>query len=268
MNNLGKDNTQERPVKPKENKQLSKKSSWNEMRLEIGLSAHKFWKYIGFENKTMWDWLKLIIAGAVPVVVAYYGQQIQIQAQTIANDEKHQEILSSYLEDITELLLEKNLRQSATDSEVQMVARIKTLNTVRRLDGESKGQLLKFLYEADLIGKCQIDRNRLIVLDKNKDCQQAILHFKNASLDRTSVPSAILFPGIDLRGAELSQAFLVGTDLTNAQLQEANLKEASLDRALLNDADLTSAILINANLLYTQLFRVHLSSAALDGANL
>ena len=45
---------------------------------------------------------------------------------------------------MTELLLDKKLRESEVD-EVRAVARARTFTVLRRLDGERKGALIRFL---------------------------------------------------------------------------------------------------------------------------
>lgn len=250
--------------------------SWNERRIEAGILAWKLWQWTGFSSKSGWDWLQLLAASAVPVVIFFAGQAIQERNQLIAagdrrqeieiaTDAKNQEILSTYLEDMTKLLLDKSLRHSESHSEVQVVARIKTLNVARRLanDGESKGQILKFLYEADLIGKCQV-KGQI----KCGNRQNSILHLGDARLDQASVPSTALFPGIDLTEAWLPEATLTGIDLTNAQLQKANLREANLNGAILNDANLSIAVLNEASLSGTDMHRSVLRNASLEKADL
>jgi hypothetical protein len=48
-------------------------------------------------------------------------------------------------------LLEKELRVSQPDDEVQTVARTRTLTVLRGLDGVRKGAVVQFLFEAGLI---------------------------------------------------------------------------------------------------------------------
>lgn len=255
---------QERDAGLKDKKSLAQ-VSWNEIRVEADLFVRKIWRQIGFENKTLWDWLQLGAGVAVPVVLFFAGQAIQERSQIIADNNRNQEILSTYLEDITKLLLDKNLWHSEDNSEVQVVARIKTLNAVRRLDGdgESKGQLLKFLYEADLIGKCQI-KDEI----KCGPRQDTILHLNDARLEQARIPSIGAFPGIDLNDARLSKAILTGIDLTNAQMQRANLQESNLNGAKLDDADLTKVILNNAHLLGAKMHRSILKTALIENADL
>ena len=82
----------------------------------------------------------------------------------------------------------------------------------------------------------------------------------------------------DLSGVNLSEAFLMGADLTNADLSEADLSKADLSGANLQDAnlsgadlsvaDLTGADLRGAQLGEARLIWADLSRADLEGADL
>jgi hypothetical protein len=71
----------------------------------------------------------------------------------IADQRRQDETLQAYLDYIGELLLNKDmpLRQSKARDEVRTLAQARTLTVLRRLDGERKGRVLQFLYEAGLI---------------------------------------------------------------------------------------------------------------------
>ena len=152
--------------------------------------------------KTLWDWMQLLIIPAILVGGAYWlnesarKQEIEIaekSAETereIASDNRKETALQTYLDKMTELLLDKKLRESEVNSEIRAVARARTLTVLRRLDGERKGALLQFLYEADLIDKDKI--------------------------------------AINLNGAKLSFAYLNGANLGWADLGGAILNGAKL----------------------------------------
>jgi Pentapeptide repeats (8 copies) len=194
---------------------------------------------IGYYGVTLWDWIKLLI---VPAAIAGAGlwftqqqrvRELQIadeRAQTdqqIADQRRQDDALQAYLDQIGQLLLDKErpLRQSKEDDEVQTLARARTLTVLRRLDGERKGRILQFLYDSDLIS-----RERLVL-----------------ALSKA-----------DLSEAYLSEAYLVGSnlryaDLSGANLREANLSEADLSGANLSGANLSGAVLSGAYLSYTSL---------------
>jgi len=106
----------------------------------------------GFRGKTLWDLLGLLI---VPVVIALAGWWLSEVStrnqQQIEDDRVRQNVLQSYIQDMTELLLDKGLATSEPDQPVRNIARSSTLAAVRQLDGDRKGILLQFLYEANLI---------------------------------------------------------------------------------------------------------------------
>jgi hypothetical protein len=131
------------------------------------------WARTGVGDKTLWDLLQLLI---VPLVLASIGfwftaqqdanqQHIENQRakaeRELAKERAQDEALQAYLDQMSNLLLERNLRESAKDSEVRSLARARTLTVLSRLDSARKERLLQFLYEAGLLHK----QNPVIDLD-------------------------------------------------------------------------------------------------------
>lgn len=71
----------------------------------------------------------------------------------------------------------------------------------------------------------------------------------------------------DLREADLTNALFNGSNMRGADLRGADLTGADLDRAILSDANLSGANLTNANLQRTSLIGANLAGANLSGAN-
>src|SRR5260221_6807826 len=169
-------------------------------------------------GKTLWDWLQLLI---IPVVLAVGGYVINLtisrgeqeatrqraqsereaadkRAETerkIASDNQREAALQAYINEMSELLLHENLRESSPeDEEVRKIARVRTLTVLRRLDAERKGSVLEFLHESGLI-------------DKDKRI-------------------------IDLTLADLSHADLSHVDLSAANLTKAKISQYQLDQVI------------------------------------
>jgi uncharacterized protein YjbI with pentapeptide repeats len=132
---------------------------------------------------------------------------------------------------MSELLLEKKLRDSAEEDEVRKIARVRTLTVLRGLDPIRKASVIQFLYESSLIGK-----------DK---CIIGLL-------------------GADLSGADLIDADLSGANLNRADLSLAKLGRVNLRRAKLIDADLREADLSLADLSGATFSGTNLSGADLN----
>ena len=245
----------------------------------------RLWARTGFGDKTLYDFLQLLI---VPLALAVIGlwftaqqdaRQQQIANQRAASDRQIEEqraqdaALQAYLDQMSTLLLEKDLRDSEAGSEVRTLARARTLTVLRRLDGARKGSVMQFLAESGLINK---DRS---VLDlTGADMHEAILNDADLSgtelsgLDFNPPPydgPAQLF-GTNLSDADLSHAILGATDLHNAKLLRADLSYANLGEAYLRGADLSGADLSNALLHKTLLYdpRFPEDAADLSGADL
>jgi len=249
-------------------------------------------------GKALWDWLQLLIIPLVLAVIALlfnrattrteqkiaaerYEQDKQIasrhyhqdqliakqryeQDQQIALDKQREDLLQAYLDRMSELLLEKNLRASPSE-EVRNVARVRTITVLTQLDARRIGYVITFLNEAKLMSPTFNDNAvSLGSADFHSiNWTQANLSHANlsyANLSLTDLSNANLSRA-NLYHADISNANLYHVDLSNASLGKANLSETNLARADLSQAHLTIANLSQANL-----YDADLSDANLSGA--
>jgi uncharacterized protein YjbI with pentapeptide repeats len=182
----------------------------------------------GFRGMTVRDCLQLLIVPLALVLIGFLFtmQQDARQQQTenqraraerrLAEQRAQDEALQAYLDQLSDLLLEKDLRNSDEGSEVRTLARARTATVIQRLDAEGNRNVIRFLNEAGLT--------------KNR---------------RSSIR---LLAGVDLQGAQLGGADLVSTDLSYTNLSDADLSDADLEYAYLIEADLSDANLNGADL--------------------
>src|SRR5260370_25155771 len=233
-------------------------------------------------GKTLYDWLQLFfIPAAIAFGVVWFirlqqkrDQQLaekrvqtereaaekrvqterevaEKQAQTerdIAWYNQREQALQAYIDSLSELLLEKNLRDSQPEDEVRKIARVRTLTVLPRLDGKRKGLVLEFLSESGLIykGKCIIDLS-------GADLSLADMLLTNLGK-------------ADLTGARLVEANLKYANLLNAELGGTSLRRVNLAETNLTSANLTSATLCEADLLVADLRGAILTEVDLRGA--
>lgn len=262
------------------------------------------WTWTGF-NKTLWDWMQLLI---IPVALAsgafLLNRSDQRREQAIAIDNQRETLLQSYLDRMSELLLEKRLRASQVDEEARKVARARTLTTLLRLDADRKKSVINFLMDSGLLFIIDMNeanlsgiayRNYQISPFRNVSFIRADfsytsfegLELENINLEETNFSWTHLIcikaPHISLkritfRFARMSEVDLNGSDLTSADLRgaildhvilsNAKLSNADLRGANLSDTNLSDADLRGANLSNTDLRRANLQGANLRGANL
>jgi hypothetical protein len=193
-------------------------------------------KNTGFETKTLWDWMELLIIPLVLAIGAFFLQRSEravereaadIRARReqeeenrrarleheLATDRQQEGALQAYLDRMAELLLKEKLLEGK-DEKVLNVARVRTLTVMRGLNCTRNAIVLRFLLDIGLAGNMESNL------------------FVNANLE-----------GVDLERVNLSL-----TNLENAKLKSANLKGANLKDADLHGADLTDASLREANL--------------------
>jgi hypothetical protein len=113
--------------------------------------------------KTLWDWLQLLIVPAILVGVTFVWTASQTRSdnkredrriaadRAAAEEARRDATLQGYLGEMSGLMLDKKLLTSTAGSAVSTVASTVTLTTLRRLDGERKAAVVRFLYEAGLL---------------------------------------------------------------------------------------------------------------------
>lgn len=211
-------------------------------------------------GKTIWDWFELLIIPLSLLIGGYLlnrserALERKIADERIKEDRKiaedrtklerelaidgqQESALQIYLDRMSDLLIHEGL-QTRNEESTRNVARTYTLNVLRRLDGNRKGQILQFLYEANLISTTN-----------------AVVDLHDANL----INANLMF-------AELPHANLEHTNLTSANLEHANLSDANLEHAYLRKADLKLANLNRANLMHAELSDADLRGADLEGA--
>jgi uncharacterized protein YjbI with pentapeptide repeats len=234
--------------------------------------------------KNLWDWLGLLI---IPIVLAIGAaligraqQNREFQARefesrqaeetrqnewAIEKDRQEQTIITEYYSRMGQLMLEYDLRSSSADDDIRYIARAISVGVFRGINATRKGQVLQFLYEADLI-----------------NTPDPIVNLRGADLSQAELQSAELpkahLAGIDLHEAKMNHANLAGSDFSNAnmihiELRRSNLKEAKLSEAYLSgahlhEADLHTAVLIKALLNDASMIQANLQDADISGGNL
>jgi uncharacterized protein YjbI with pentapeptide repeats len=228
------------------------------------------WLHESFKGKTLWDYLDLMAALAVPVMIAvgtlwFTTEQsqasanataMQSQAAATASAKQHQNDLSNaqdqqqetalqmYLDRISDLLLTNHLASSQPGDEVRQVARARTLTLLPQLNATRKREVILFLYEGGL-------------LQRTAGQTQTIVYLGGADLR-----------GVDLSSANLNEANLGGANLEGSNLNHTQLEGSFLMNADLKEANLDGVDLIGANLSYATLTHADLNGASLRGASL
>jgi len=223
------------------------------------------------------DWLQLLV---IPIILALLGWFItwynNAQQQKLADNKQRDVVLTQYIQNMKELLLDKNhaLRESKENDVSRDVARALTTTTLQQLtsDEDKNGQnkhkasVLLFLSLSNLI-KTQCPQNK----DKPQQCDESWLknHYRFWSEHQelrlespiVMLGSALLGGDIDFSGADLKEGYLEESDLNSVNLSNANLTGAYLKRANLAATRLDNANFKNAQLGGAQLFQAYLFNA-------
>ena len=197
-------------------------------------AAYRFgWAGTGFLNKTLWDWLQLLIIPVVLAIVALLFNRANSRTeQQIALDKQREELFQTYLDRMSDLLLKEGLRSSALNAEVRNVARVRTITILFQLDARRIEFVFAFLRESGLMSATST---------------VSVVSLSEANLRRVNLSRANLYRA-DFRNVILFRADLRDANLIEANLSQAILRKANLSQAQLREADLTGADLSLANL--------------------
>ncbi len=185
-------------------------------------------KWTGFQSRTLWNWLELVVVPVSLALAAFFlNRAASNRDRQLTSEREFYALLGPLLP-----------RETALSA-----LRVFILSTLHLLDSRGRGQMLRALYDAGLI------KGETPAVD---------LQFANL---RGADLRDMVFKDVNLSGADLSGADLSGTDFTDAILKNTNLKKAGARYG-------KTPILSRANLEGTDLTKAKLRRAALDKASL
>lgn len=198
-----------------------------------------FWlrpRVLGFHNKTLWDWLSLLLVPCILATASFGVGTFQSQLQF---DRAQEEGVQQYIDRISALMLEPATRTDPAT--IDAVGRAHTAVVLRLTDRDRSGRVLTFLDELDLLQRFSVNLEGLDLTGANlKGIAFGAIEFEDARLAGADLEDAEL-RGADFEDADLSNADLKFADLRDADFTGARLTGANLDYADLRGADLRTA---------------------------
>ncbi|CAF4176177.1 unnamed protein product [Rotaria sordida] len=230
-----------------------------------------------------------LLIGMATVLISVVQLDIASKQRTqdllIANEEREQDlhiadalqqdlVLAAYIEQMSELMLTSNF--TINNTIIANICRAKTLTALRQLDSKRKTQLIKFVYEANLIHHNQphirlvdAELDNIDLSDSNHvqgryRSELTELPFKRTSLNYASFAHRTIVNGIfeeaSLIGANFTNCRFTSTSFFGAILRYANFQNASSKDYI----NFESADLFGSNISDEMLF----NAISIDGANL
>ncbi len=205
--------------------------------------------------------------GKIALTALWFNRTERKNEQTLSSDNQQEAALQSYLDRMSELLLEKKLRGSDPNAEVRNVARVRTLSMLYQLNTRRINYMLAFLRESELITN---DPNTSIVSLRKADLRQVDLHdvdlhgldlsetiFEEANLSGATITGAnfnhTFFGGANLSGANFSLAKFMGDELRaklgKVDLSKTYLKYATIDKTSLDEIFVTKQQIETMNII-------------------
>lgn len=213
-------------------------------------------KWSGFQKKSFWDWLQLLIVPLMLAFAAFYLNYVsETRDKQIAEDRKQQELLKDYFSKMQTLILaEKTLPKSnnkptgspSLDQDKSLlsqasqdIARALTLAVLDELDGPRKGKVITYLAESNLINKPKPE----------------------IKLDRANLQDIVL-QDVDMGGVKINKADMTRANLTDVSLINADLTLSIFSSATLQKVNFSGATLDKSNFYNTKLKNITISTSS------
>ncbi|CAF1446178.1 unnamed protein product [Didymodactylos carnosus] len=198
--------------------------------------------------------------GVFTIVLAIQQQNIGEKNRQkdlqIADQQQKESILTNFVKEISELLLEKNF--SLTQETMARIVRPKALTAIRQLDPTRKSYLIQFLYESKLLST----NGRQLPVDLT-DADLNNLNLGNKMFKRLVGFSELYLPETSLINATFTSRILISSDFNNADLTGANFSYS-----LLGFTNFRKAILDGVDFRYVAVPGVDFTKASMLGTKI
>jgi hypothetical protein len=201
-------------------------------------------KWSGFQKKSFWDWLQLLI---VPLILAFGAFSLNYASETRdkqrAEERKQQELLKDYFSKMQTLIVET---KKSKDSQPKIVETKKSVETTKSKDSQPNPDGAPLLPEFIPIAQALT----LAVLDEldGKRKGKVISYLADSKLITANIKDQKSKPVIDLRKANLKKIVLEDVSLDGLSITGADMTEAKLTEVILTNSNLVSSKFINATL--------------------
>ena len=237
-------------------------------------------KWSGFQKKSFWDWLQLLIIPLMLALGAFYlNSAADFRDYQIAQEQKHQEILTDYFSKMQDLIVETKKSKQTPGSkesnseerllpEFRPTAKALTLSVLEQLDGKRKGKVITYLAES-----------QLITVDNNKLSTQPEIKLDGANLDdielgnkgqRNSLneDEMTIIDKIKIKNANMKRANLSGLQLLYSELNGSNLENATLENVNFTGSTMIGSRFINGKITDVNFTDVRLGKTIFDNVKL
>jgi uncharacterized protein YjbI with pentapeptide repeats len=209
------------------------------------------------QKVTYWQLIgTLLIPLAGGLLIAWGGfkfnQRQRERDEVLENKQAQDNAIQAYLDQMSDLLVDRHLRSLPKGSDIHKLAEAKTTEVLLGLDSDRKRRPLKLVYGLGLI------KNGLHIAERDGALRD-VENLSPNNPDTGERDGALL----DLQNLSLDHADLTELSLRDAYLRFADLRGADLQGSDLSGADLSYADLRGANLTNTDLSAVNLSGANL-----
>jgi len=109
------------------------------------------WKWTGIADRTLWDWLTLVLPAYIAIVGSYFGVTLSRQQREVEERRARETAVQTYVDQTLSLLANETPRDSQRSEELRVLLRARTRMVLDRIDATDKTSVVRFLRDAGLI---------------------------------------------------------------------------------------------------------------------
>jgi uncharacterized protein YjbI with pentapeptide repeats len=185
----------------------------------------------------------------------YLNSAADFRDYQIAQEQKHQEILTDYFSKMQDLIVETKKSKQTPGSkesnseerlllEFRTTAQALTLSVLEQLDGKRKGKVITYLAESQLITANNDNQSSLPEVENDNPSSLPEIKLNGANLKEIVLKNVDLYSIIDMKNKD---RIINGIKINNANMERANLSKVNLFKSDLMGSNLENATLQNVN---------------------
>ena len=209
----------------------------------------------------------------------YLNSAADFRDYQIAQEQKHQEILTDYFSKMQDLIVEtKKIKETSgykeshpKDQEVMLLpefsstAQALTLSVLEQLDGKRKGKVITYLAESQLITNEPSTQPEIQLDGANLDDIELGNNGQRNSLNENEMT---IIDKIKIKNANMKRANLSGLQLLYSELNGSNLEDATLENVNFTGSTMIGSRFINGKITDVNFTDVRLGKTIFDNVKL
>lgn len=229
----------------------------------VAIYADIFPDWVGLNGKTVWDLAELMVVPfTLTIGGVLIGRLLDKNQKKMAREAQLQNILESYYDRMSNLIIEKKLQDDENASNgVKNMARAFTSTALNQLNGRRQDQIIQFLYNCNLI----IGDEPRIAIGAVSQSPITGGIFRGANMANVNL-KGVKFISCDFRGARFDDSHLHGVIFIRCKMQNSVFRNTDCGESIWEKCQLKRASFEGSDLSLSEFIDLKIEKSQLEKA--